>query len=260
MALKFIRYYFTAMNGRGHGMHSPFVFEFITNVLNDGRHFYAYQQIEKIRQSLLADTRLLTIEDFGAGSRVIKNNTRTVSSIARSSVKPKKFSRLLFRMVDFYQPKIILELGTSLGITTAYLASANPNATVITMEGAAPVAAVANENFSKLHLHNIQLAEGNFNTTLPPVISHLPAPVGLAFIDGNHRYQPTINYFEQILTKSNGFTIIILDDIHWSKEMEQAWQYVQQHTQVTTTIDLFFIGIVLLRNEFKAKQHFSIRF
>lgn len=259
LALKYLKYYLLSSNGKGHGVHSPFVFEFINEVLNDDRDFYAYLQVEYIRQLLLHDQRLLTIEDFGAGSRIIKNNQRTVAGIASSSLKPKKYSRLLFRMVDHYQPQTIVELGTSLGITSSYLAAARSTAQVVTMEGAASVASIAKETFSKLDLKNIEVVQGNFDDTLSSVINKLSC-IDFAFIDGNHRYEPTINYFEQILSKAANHSIIILDDIHWSKEMEQAWQYVQQHAEVTMTIDLFFIGIVLLKKEFKTKQHFSIRF
>jgi len=259
LAFKYIRYYLQSANSKGHGVHSPFVFDFITRVLNDKRTFYAYDNIEALRQSLSNDQRVLTIEDFGAGSRVVKNNTRSVKAIAHSSLKPKKFSQLLFRITDHYQPANILELGTSLGITTAYLAAANPAAKVITMEGASAVANVAKENFSKLKLHNIELVQGNFDDTLPSVINNIPA-IDLAFLDGNHRYEPTVDYFKQVLQKSNDNTMIILDDIHWSKEMEDAWHWVQQHPAVTMSIDLFFIGIVLLKPEFHIKQHFSIRF
>ncbi len=259
LALKYLQYYLTASNGKGHGMHSPFVFDFITNVLNDERYFYAYAQIEQQRQYLLNDTRKIRIEDFGAGSRIINSKERTVQSIARTSLKPKKFSQLLFRMVNYYQPNTIIELGTSLGITTAYLASAKNDAKIISMEGSSAVAFGARENFSKLHLTNIELTEGNFDDTLSTAISKLSS-IDFAFIDGNHRYQPTINYFLQILSKSNNHSIIILDDIHWSKEMEDAWNFVQEHEAVTLTIDLFFIGIVLLEKEFKVKQHFSVQF
>ena len=259
LAIKYLSYYAKASDRKGHGMHSPFVFELIDEVLNDKRPFYAFEHIEGLRQALLFDERILKIEDFGAGSRTTKDNTRRVATIARYSLKPKKYSQLLFRIVDHYQPKIILELGTSLGLTTSYLAAAKSDAKVITMEGASAVAALAKENFNKLKLNNIELQLGNFDDTLPLVLSALPT-VDLAFIDGNHRYQPTVNYFEQLLAKSNNYSILILDDIHWSKEMEQAWQYVQQHAAVTMTIDLFFIGIVLLRDEFKIKQHFYVRF
>jgi predicted O-methyltransferase YrrM len=256
---KFLKYYITASNSKGHGMHSPFVFDFIANVLNDRRNFYAYNAIEKARKNLLSDSRVITVEDFGAGSKKNKTKEREVSAIASSSLKPKKFSKLLFRIVHYYQCNTVVELGTSLGITTSYLASADTNAKIITMEGSQAIADIALENFSSLHLTNIQQVSGNFNDTLPKLLTTIDT-IGLAFIDGNHQYYPTVNYFTQLLTKSNEQTIIVLDDIHWSKEMEEAWQYVRQHESVTATIDLFFIGIVLLRKDFKAKQHFCIRF
>ncbi len=259
LALKYLQYYLTASNGKGHGMHSPFVFEFIKKVLNDEKNFYSFNQIEQQRQSLLNDKRKLSIEDFGAGSLINKTKERSIQSIAQSSLKSKKYAQLLFRIVNYYQPKTILELGTSLGITTAYLASAKNEAIVISMEGSSAVASVAKENFVKLKLNNIELVEGNFDVTLSSVISSLSL-IDFAFVDGNHRYQPTINYFNQILSKANNDSIIILDDIHWSKEMEMAWEQIQQHNSVTMTIDLFFIGIVLLKKEFKVKQNFSVRF
>lgn len=260
LALKYISYWLKASNGKGHGVHSPFVFEFITKVLNDNRSFYAYDQIEAVRLQLLNDDKTLTIEDFGAGSRVIKNNQRKVSFIAGSSLKPKKFSQLLFRMVNTYQPKTILEIGTSLGITTSYLASAKSNAQVTTMEGAKEVAATAKANFSKLGLQNIHVVEGNFDNTLQPTVNNISEDIDFAFLDGNHRYEPTVQYFETLLPKLNEYSIVILDDVHWSEEMEKAWQYVKDHEKVTLTIDLFFIGIAFFRKENKVKQHFDIRF
>jgi predicted O-methyltransferase YrrM len=212
-----------------------------------------------MRQQLLNNNTVLSIDDMGAGSVVSKTNQRTVASIAKNAAKPPKFGQLLYRMVKYYQPETIIELGTSLGITTSYLAKAKPGANVITLEGAKSIAATANENFKELILAHIKLTEGNFDNTLSSVISGLSS-VDFAFIDGNHRLQPTKKYFETLLPKTNNFSIIILDDIHWSREMEQAWQYCKDHTAVTLSIDLFFIGILIFRKEIKEKQHFSIRF
>ena len=150
LALKYLRYLFTAANGKGHGVHSPFVFEFITRVLNDNRRFYAFDAIEKIRTQLLSNHALIEIQDFGAGSRVAKTNTRKISDVAKGSLKPAKYSQLLFRMIDFYAPKQIIELGTSLGITTAYLASANPAAKVTTFEGSSTNSPFGMDNFGIL--------------------------------------------------------------------------------------------------------------
>ena len=259
MAFKYLHYLLSASNSKGHGMHSPFVFDFIKNVLNDDRDFYAYQQIEQKRSELLVDKTILNIKDLGAGSRTIPFKQRSIESIAKSSLKPKKFGQLLFRMVNYYQPKTILELGTSLGITSSYLAAAKTDAKVITLEGASEVAAIANKGFQQLGFKNIKLIEGNFDDTLASAIQQLNT-IDFAFIDGNHRYEPTVHYFNQILQTSHNKSIIILDDIHWSKEMENAWHYAQNHNAVTATIDLFFIGIVLLNNDFKVKQHFKVRF
>ena len=259
LAKKYLHYYFTASNGKGHGIHSPFVFDLIIKVLNDKKEYDCYPLIEKRRKALLANTATIEVEDFGAGSAVIKTNQRVVKDIARSSLKPKKFSQLLFRMVQYYQPKTIVELGTSFGITSAYLAAGNTNAIVYTCEGAKNIAAIAKRTFSDLHQKNIELTEGDFTKTLPALLLRLQH-VDFAFVDGNHRKQPTLDYFAQLLNVSTSSTILIFDDIHWSAEMEEAWDEIQQHPGVTLTVDLFFIGIVVLSNDFKAKQHFVVRF
>lgn len=266
LGLKYLRYYWAASNSKGHGMHSPFIFDFITGVLNDKTHYPAYAQVESLRQRLLRDQTLLTVEDFGAGSAVDKTNHRSIASIAKNAAKPAKFGQLLYRMVRRYQPKTILELGTSLGITTSYLSLAKSDATIITMEGAKSIADTARQNFNSLQRlpgsafgQNITIQEGNFDQTLPPVISNLSS-IDLAFVDGNHRREPTERYFNQLLPATHNDSILIFDDIHWSNGMEQAWETIQKHPAVCCTIDLFFIGIVLFRHEFKEKQHFKIRF
>jgi predicted O-methyltransferase YrrM len=259
LAFKYIKYWMTASNGKGHGIHSPFVFEFVTKVLNGTGDKQVYAEIESVRKQLLQNDTALRVEDFGAGSRVIGTKQRLVKQIARTSLKPKKYSQLLNRMVEYYQPQTILEIGTSLGITTAYLARAGSGSPVITMEGAPEIAAVARENFMKLGIGNIEVITGNFDQTLSSTLSKLET-IDFAFIDGNHRYEPTVSYFEQMLKKSNNNTIIILDDIYWSKEMEQAWEWVKNHEQVRLTIDLFAIGIVVLRPEIIHRQYFRIRY
>jgi len=266
LAIKFVRYWLTASNGKGHGVHSPFVFEFITDVLNDDKEYYCYNTIEQLRYQLKMDNSELLLEDFGAGSRMHASYKRKVSGIAGSSLKQKKFAQLFFRMVNFYfhqerltYPANILELGTSLGITTSYLASANINNNVITMEGAVAVADIAKRIFQCLLLKNIQIIKGNFDHTLPLIIKQL-STIDFAFIDGNHRKEPTVRYFNEILTKTTEYSIFVFDDIHWSKEMEEAWEYIKEHSSVTLSIDLFFVGIIFFRKEQRVKQHFTVRF
>lgn len=259
LAFKYLQYWLTASNGKGHGIHSPFVFSFIKDVLNDHRSFYCFETIEALRKKLRQNQTVLTVEDFGAGSNFTKFKQRSVSSIAASALKTKKFSQLLFRIVNYYQPRTILELGTSLGITTSYLACAKSDAKVITMEGSPAIASVAKQNFAQSGIQNIQLVEGNFDVTLPQVLQNLSS-IDFAFVDGNHRKKPTLDYFQQLLQKQNEHSIFVFDDIHWSEEMEEAWNEIKSNAEVTVTIDLFFIGLVFFRKENKAKQHFAIRF
>ncbi len=259
LVLKYCAYYFKADNGKGHGVHSPFVFDLITKVLNDDRQFYSFEQIEQLRFDLLKNRSSVTVGDFGASSRVKKSPIRTISEIAHSSLNPKKYNQLLFKLVNYFSPSVILELGTSLGISTAYLASANQNSKIITMEGSTEIASIAKDNFKKISIKNIQLVEGNFDITLSDTLVQIKH-IDFASLNGNHRYEPTVRYFEQVLLKSCEHTIIVLDHIHWNEEMENAWAYVKKHQSVTLTIDLFFVGIVFFRKEKLVKQHFSIRY
>ncbi|HUC81712.1 MAG TPA: class I SAM-dependent methyltransferase [Flavisolibacter sp.] len=240
-------------------MHSPFVFQFILHVLNNQSGYPPPTAIEALREGLKKDKRLLTIEDLGAGSRVSATKQRSVQQLAKAALKPPKYAQLLYRLAKHYNSKTIVELGTSLGVTTSYLATANPQATITTIEGSKAVAEVAAQNFAKLNLKNIQLLQGNFDDVLSSVINQ-HSSIDLAYIDGNHRYQPTVNYFHQFLPKLHNYSILVFDDIHWSAEMEQAWEEIKQHPSVQCTVDIFFLGFVFFRSEFKVKQHFSIRF
>ena len=240
-------------------MHSPFVFDFILNVLNNKAGYYPSGEIENLRKQLMKDRSVVELHDLGAGSRISKIQHKTIAQISKSAIKPKKYSQLLFRLVKHYKPTNIIELGTSLGVSTSYLAEANPTAKIITIEGSQPIFEIALSNFKKLALNNITALNGNFDELLPSVISQLPV-IDLAYIDGNHRYQPTMQYFNQLVSKVNNNSILVFDDIHWSQEMEKAWIEIKSHPGVRCTIDIFFLGFVFFKNEFRQKQDFTIRF
>jgi len=260
LAFKYLNYYFTASNGKGHGTHSPFVFDFITKVLNDKTAYPEYQQVEKLRIEMLNNGTLLEIEDLGAGSRVAKYKQRTVSSIAKHALKSQKFGQLLFRIAHYYKCKYMVELGTSLGITSSYFSlAAADDGKLSTIEGASAVAKVADENFQKLGLRNIQLFNEPFDDWFVNYADS-DSKIDLAFVDGNHQLEPTLKYFNEFLPKLHNNSILIFDDIHWSREMEQAWYQIKAHPSVTCSIDLFFIGLVFFRKEIKENQHFTIRF
>ena len=258
LAIKYLDYYLRSSNGSGHGIHSPFIFHFITRILKDQQPYGAYQEIEALRKKLLQDPTIIGGRDLGAGS-VIQSNRRSIATIAKYSAKPAKYAQILYRMVQAWKPGQVLELGTSLGITTSYLARANPVAKIITLEGAPEIASIASSNFKDLDIYNISLVEGNFDQTLADVLKALTS-LDFCFIDGNHRMEPTLRYFREVLPKINNDSVIVFDDIHWSTEMEKAWKQVKEDPAVRCTIDLFSFGLVFFRREFMEKQHFTIRF
>lgn len=259
LALKYTVYYLCAANGKGHGIHSPFVFDLVKNVLNDKKNYPEYALPEQERKKLKEDRGIIDVRDFGAGSSKVKTRERKVSEIAASSLKSKKYSQLLFRLARYFAPKSILELGTSLGVTTAYLSLALPEAKIITCEGDTNIAAKAKNVFNNLGLKNIKVVEGNFDESLQRVIEE-HSYADLVYIDGNHRKAPTLDYFRKLRNAADDQQIMIFDDIHWSREMEEAWEVIKTDASVTLTIDLFFIGLVFFRKDFKVKQDFVVRF
>ena len=220
--------------------------------------YYSYKNIENIRKELLLSKQTVNCIDLGAGSRILNNASRSISEIANVSAKPSKYAQLLFRLVNRFQPGTILEFGTSLGISAAYMASANSGSKLITIEGCEEIAAVAKGNFKKLKLENIRQVIGGFDEVLPDVLKKIEQ-LDLVFFDGNHRKIPTLNYFQQCLEKAVESSVFIFDDIYWSEEMKAAWQEIKNNERVTVTVDLFHFGIVFFRKE-QVKEHFIIRF
>ena len=249
---------FWLRSGNAHGLHSPFVFGLYTSVVRHTGRYQAYAAVEARRRQLLSSPATISVTDFGAGSHTGAGQQRRVADIARTAAKPRHLAQLLFRLVNYFRPATILELGTSLGLTTAYLASADSRSRVLTFEGCPNVAGVARETFDALHLSNIKIVEGNIDNTLAPALATLGKPVDFAFFDGNHRYEPTLRYFEQCLSHRTDESVFVFDDIHWSEDMERAWEAIKAHPDVTLTVDLFYIGLVFFRKN-QPKQHFWLR-
>ena len=238
-------------------IHSPFVYNLVVNVFEDHTEYSPYAQIENRKRQLIADKRSILRTDLGA-----KQKTSDIPEKVRSIVKNQSVSRkngkLLFRIAQKYKPAGILELGTSFGLSTSYLASACRESKMITVEGCPETAAVARETFSLMHLENIELITGNFDVILPEVLKKMQSS-DLIFIDGNHRKDNVLDYFRQLLPSVRNETIIIFDDIHWSKEMEAAWKEICHHEKVKITIDLFQFGLVFFKKEL-SKEDFVIRY
>lgn len=241
-----------------HGVHSPFVYRLIDEVIYDFKPRSDYQDIEHLRGQLLKDNRLITITDLGAGSHVNNNKQKQVKALAKNALKTPRLAQLIHRLVNASKPSNIIELGTCLGLTTSYLAKAAPQATIISIEGCPETASVAKENLSSLNIQNAEILTGNFDIVFPEVVKRFDS-LDFVFIDGNHRKEATLNYFKWCLPKINDNTLLIFDDIYWSKGMEEAWEEIKAHRQVTVTIDLFWIGLVFFRKG-QVKEDFKVKF
>lgn len=251
---QYLNYLFKAKGP--HGIHSAFVYEFYEKVISGKHNYYDFSPIEHLRNVLLHTDETIEVLDFGAGGPGKK--MRKVKDIAHlSSISPKR-GKFLFRLVNFVQPRVMIEMGTSLGISTLYQAKACPEATFITMEGSPQTAAIASKNFNLLASPGIKQVIGDFKDALPSLLSEIHS-VDYVFFDGNHRKEATLDYFNRFLAKVSDDAIFVLDDIRWSKGMYEAWNEIIKEPKATVTIDLFSMGLVFFRKG-QVKEHFMLRF
>jgi len=253
----FIKSYikFLIKSNNQHGVHSPFVYNLLTKCFYNKSSFKAYQTLKAYRHQLYENHSTISVTDFGAGSRVFKSDQRAISKIAKNAGITDKRAQLLFRIVNYFKSEKILELGTSLGIATTALSIGNPKGKVITVEGCPETAKIANQQFETFELHNIDLRISTFETELSTLKSQV---FDFIYVDGNHQKEATLNYFEILLNSVHNNSVIVFDDIHWSKPMTEAWQQIKKHPKVTLTIDTFSWGFVFFRKE-QETEHFIIR-
>lgn len=246
--LNYLKFKFRAVTI--HKVHSPFLF----SLVNDGlkRPFQRQDDIEEIRKALKSDRTSISYVDPGNSKPV----ERRISELAKRSLKPRKLAELLASMSTYFKVKNAVELGTSLGITTSYLAR-SVSEKVYTFEGVEQIAQKAQSVWQELELRNIVLHTGLFKDTLST--DKLPENADLIFIDGHHQKEPTLSYFHKLKQIAHNDTVFIFDDIHWSRDMEEAWAHIQQDNDVTLSVDLYFLGLVFIKREL-TKQHFELSF
>ncbi len=250
----YIKFLFHSKNE--HGVHSPFVFDLVTKCFYDNTKYPEYEAIKSYRKSLLENKNTIEVTDFGAGSRVFKSNVREISKIVQTAGITSKNAELLFRIVRYFQPTTILEIGTSLGLATSALSLGNSNAKIITLEGCPNTQKQAQVQLQNSNFQNIEFINTEFSSYFKP--HHLtPITHHLIYFDGNHSKKATLDYFEALLPTISNDSVWIFDDIHWSTDMEEAWEIIKNHPKVSVTIDTFQWGIVFFRAE-QEKEHFII--
>ena len=245
--IRYLKYSLLSYHKRGHGIHSPFVFDLVSRVFHNKIDPDIIRSIEKVRKKMKDDRRSIVVNDLGSGSANFKSNIRKVSDIARYSPVPLKYGVLLSNLAIEFGDPLILEFGTSFGISAMYMAAATPDVRVKTIEGCQALSDIASATFSEAGVYNIDLITASFDEILPDIMGWKIKP-GLVFIDGNHRKAPLLKYFNSLSEVSDNKIVIIIDDIYSSNEMEEAWKEIKQSARVSVTIDIFRMGIVFFRS------------
>ena len=251
--IKYIKFLLKSTNQ--HGVHSPFVYQFVTKCLYDKKKYDAYKKLQNYRKTLKTSKATLQITDLGEGSKVLDSKKRNVSDMVKASSSSKKESKLLFRVAQYFKFKSVLELGTSLGMGTYAFALAKPSSKITTIEGCPNTSNFTQTQFKALNISNVNFKIGAFSSEIEKLDETY---FDCIYFDGHHNKAATIQYFEALLLKAHNDSIFIFDDIYWSKEMTEAWDYIKAHKAVTVTVDCFYLGFVFFRKE-QAKEHFRIR-
>ncbi len=238
-------------------VHSPFLFDLLENTLEDDRHFYVFDTIESFRNGLAKDNTVLEVKDLGAGSKTTKSNQRSIKQITSTAVSPAYQSQFLFKLAQYMGSTNIIELGTSMGISSLYLSSYSKEVNLISLEGSVQILEQAKENFKTFGAKNISTILGHFDQTFPESLSRFDK-IDFVYIDGNHAKAPTLKYFDLCLPKVHDKTVLVFDDIYWSKDMSAAWDVIKKHPSVKLSLDMYYFGIVFFNVDILKKQEFKI--
>ncbi|NOQ27649.1 MAG: SAM-dependent methyltransferase [Bacteroidales bacterium] len=252
-SLKYIKYFLFTKHKRGHGIHSPFVYNLISNVLNNKREYEDLKQVTNAHNKYIKSTKHIEFEDLGAGSNYNNPKKLTLGKIIRRSSVDNKYGKLIFNLIKYFQPINILELGSSVGISSAYIAQAAPQSNFKSIEGVEEKIQIAKEISLELN-QNTEFIHGNFDNILNTVLEKYNK-LDLVFFDGNHTKQSTLNYFNSCLNKSHNESIFIFDDIHWSRDMEESWEIIKKHNKVKVSIDIFRMGLIFFKKELSCQQY-----
>lgn len=253
----FLKYFFKSGHWKGHRIHSPFVFYVVSELLFEKTPFYAFKKTDAARNMLLKSKERITVKTLGATS-VDQRSTKKVKKLVEQGSIPARYGKFIFRLINHFELKNILELGTGTGLGTLYLALPDSHNRITSIEGNPQLHKVAAILFETVGVNNVNLIHGTFERVLPDVLANTEK-LDFVFFDGNHQLEPTLQYFEMCLPKSHNDSIFVFDDIHWSQEMEEAWEMIIANPRVTVSLDLFRLGVVFFRKEC-TKQHFVIRY
>ncbi len=252
----YLKFLIKSKSKKGYGIHSPLVFNFTTEILcKKIKTDENLRNIFNLRRELLKNRQVISVVDYGMRKW---EKPYQISQIVKKAVSSTKKCELLYNIALHYQPAYIIELGTSVGISIAALASGCHSAKVYSVEGSEALASIAKQNLNALGLIHVEIVIGHFDHVLPELLKQIQVPF-IAFIDGNHSEGATIEYFNMLAEKLDENSVIIIDDIYWSKGMERAWKQICKHERSTICVDLFNAGIVFYKEK-TAHCYYAIRY
>jgi predicted O-methyltransferase YrrM len=257
--VKYFLRHFLSASRKGHGIHSPFAWQLCEEVFYNPNPYYDFEELNDLRHQLLrtGSAEMITVEDLGAGSRRFRKASRSISQIVKNGISSRKQSEILYRLCYFLKCGTIIEMGTSIGLNTIYLSRSNKSAKVYTLEGSGSLISFAQKLVASNGGDNVEFIAGRFSETLPALLEKLKS-FDLLYIDGDHRFQSTLDYFYLAINYANNDSVIILDDIYWSNGMTRAWNEIKKHPRVRLSIDTFYFGMVFLRDEIKEPLHLRL--
>ncbi len=210
-----------------------------------------FQGLDKFRNELSQSNEIIDYKIFGS------DETGIVHDIFRRAASPEIWCKYLYLLAKNLNVKNYLEIGTNLGVSGSYILSAlktHPDCHFVTMEGVPKLCAIAESQFQKIGSNDqFQIFQGLYQDTFPKVID-LPFDFEICFIDGNHKLEPTLQYFNQLKEKTTESSVFIFDDIYWSDEMIEAWKIIKNDPNINFAIDLFKMGIVIIDKHEKRKK------
>lgn len=240
-------------------LHNEYIYTFVKNTYHDRRNFYIYGDMLPIEQYMRRNTEMLELEDYGAGSLKTNNTKRSVCEIYRQSSSSRQKAKLLSKITRFIEPKAILEMGTNLGIGSAYLAGTFPKRPFYGIEGSHALHKKTIETLTRLNIKDFAIILGTFDDHLEDCL-RMNTDIELIYIDGHHDYTASLRYYETIKTASARVRFLIFDDIYWNKNMYQAWMEIMSDPFISFSLELYPFGIVCLDKSIKmeAKNHIAI--
>jgi len=247
---------FLSKSSNQHGVHSPFVYNLVTLCFYKKTELNQLAIFLNIKKRILNSQKTILVNDLGSGSKIFKTNKRKVSNIGKIAGISKKKAAILIRLIDYFRPSNILEIGTSVGLSTSAIKIGNDKSNITTLEGCLETSKIAKNLFKEQKFNNINIITGNFKDTIKQAIKE--KQFDFIYFDGNHTKKDTLNYLKDCLTTIKNESIWVFDDIYWNQEMKQAWSEIKKHPKVTVTVDIFHWGIVFFKKG-QAKEHFKIR-